>query len=661
MTTTNGSKIQTAAMSALLIAAVASCADAVLDPQAKAIDSVDDRLTLTGTVCTEAPATSDFPVKILFLVDKSGSMCITDPPGSQAQNGFCSAHRPPGVTEPGRVRAIKTLVNKYRGIPQVQLAIVPWESKVQGAIPPGGNGPEFIPADQITDADIEALQNDLGKGTDYQGAMAEGARRVESDILNTPRQQRPRTKYVVILLTDGVPYPRCAADDALPVADYATAANPSGIWADTPTAQSFCNSTDPQNEIPGFKGGTDRNQNYQIFGNVDDLMRLGPRYGVGELRLHAMLLFSVDAAIACGQICVDDIFNGFSVADAHTIAEWTLRQMAEVRGGGTYTEFTTTQSIDFGNLNYASLAEPYSKKQFFAMNLAAVQRPKTAVVDSDGDGLSDEDEFALGTSRFLLDTDGDGFSDLFEVQHASEGFDPLVPDIRGCKAIAGQPPPSCSCRDLDGDGLSECAERLLGTDPTLADSDADGLPDGWEVRHRLDPLVADDPLRDSDFDGVPNVVEATLNSDPMSPDPTYRDQEGYRVEVKDRQIEDGRTCYDFTVSNIRLLSPLGKTGGQMGTQKILLNFAQAPAGDTHGDFGRWRVACARAQFVPPRLRVPAGSTIELRDGYCLKSKCVGPGAGAACAADTDCASDWVDFADMTPTKMVSACIGAPEQ
>ncbi len=43
-------------------------------------------------------------------------------------------------------------------------------------------------------------------------------------------------------------------------------------------------------------------------------------------------------------------------------------------------------------------------------------------VDTDGDGLFDDEEAALGTDPLLVDTDGDGFSDYDEVQ---AGTDPL--------------------------------------------------------------------------------------------------------------------------------------------------------------------------------------------------------------------------------------------
>ena len=44
-----------------------------------------------------------------------------------------------------------------------------------------------------------------------------------------------------------------------------------------------------------------------------------------------------------------------------------------------------------------------------------------AVTDSDGDGLSDLREKAMGTDRLNPDSDGDGFADGVEV---TSGFDP---------------------------------------------------------------------------------------------------------------------------------------------------------------------------------------------------------------------------------------------
>ncbi|MEY3211423.1 MAG: hypothetical protein RIT28_1904 [Pseudomonadota bacterium] len=64
--------------------------------------------------------------------------------------------------------------------------------------------------------------------------------------------------------------------------------------------------------------------------------------------------------------------------------------------------------------------------------------------------------------------------------------------------------------DRDEDGLNEVEEAQAGTDPLLADTDADGLSDGDELtEHSTDPLRAD-----SDGDGASDGVEVLGNTDP---------------------------------------------------------------------------------------------------------------------------------------------------
>jgi hypothetical protein len=109
---------------------------------------------------------------------------------------------------------------------------------------------------------------------------------------------------------------------------------------------------------------------------------------------------------------------------------------------------------------------------------------------------------------------------------SSDGEDMAIRDFR-----FGDPDP-------DSDGLGDCAEAGLGTDPTLADSDGDGLSDGDELAvHSTDPLDPDsdddglsdgdevgvhatNPLdADSDDDGLSDGAEiATHSTDPLDPD-----------------------------------------------------------------------------------------------------------------------------------------------
>ncbi|CAB4879053.1 unannotated protein [freshwater metagenome] len=72
---------------------------------------------------------------------------------------------------------------------------------------------------------------------------------------------------------------------------------------------------------------------------------------------------------------------------------------------------------------------------------------------------------------------------------------------------------SAAPRDSDHDGLSNRAERRLGTNPRKADTDSDGLKDGREVRLRTNPRRAD-----SDRDGLSDGLEVGQGSNPRRAD-----------------------------------------------------------------------------------------------------------------------------------------------
>ena len=145
-----------------------------------------------------------------------------------------------------------------------------------------------------------------------------------------------------------------------------------------------------------------------------------------------------------------------------------------------------------------------------------------ASTDVDHDGLTNHQEFQIGTSPRSTDTDGDGRSDYAEHNY---GTSPV-------KA------------DTDGDGLDDRDEYQRGTSGTNPDSDHDGLTDGWEVRYSLDPNSGSGihgASGDPDGDGLTNAEEYALGTNPRA-----KDTDGDGLDdgeeagcMRERQAEDG--------------------------------------------------------------------------------------------------------------------------
>ncbi len=117
---------------------------------------------------------------------------------------------------------------------------------------------------------------------------------------------------------------------------------------------------------------------------------------------------------------------------------------------------------------------------------------------------------------FSPDTDGDNLPDAWEI---ANGTNPNVADADA---------------DPDGDTLTNAQEYALGTRPTLIDTDGDGLQDNWENKTGTwvsaqqtgtDPLVADTD-RDGLADGVENPSLPFTGAGQPGTDPNKVDSDG---------------------------------------------------------------------------------------------------------------------------------------
>jgi len=124
-----------------------------------------------------------------------------------------------------------------------------------------------------------------------------------------------------------------------------------------------------------------------------------------------------------------------------------------------------------------------------------------AAGDVDGDGLTNLEEYELGTGPGTVDSDGDGLADGPEV--GVHGTLPHEPDT-----------------DRDGRPDGDEVGGPVVTDPLDADSDDDGVRDGVETAHGTDPNnPADFPVLDADADGVGDLADNC----PTVPNPGQED------------------------------------------------------------------------------------------------------------------------------------------
>jgi hypothetical protein len=430
-------------MAGLLFLAGPACTDAdIFETPGLGKGQRDNKMRVKGGFCTEHPDELKFPVKIMFIIDCSQSMIVTDPPPSPNEY-------------PGRVRAVWEVIQKFRHDPGVEFAILRFEAAANVATQRDSNG------DGI--ADMFGFVNDLasllralnslvaaGGNTSYQAALGLAEATLAMDMSQSSVDERARTKYVVIFLSDGLPYP----------VDYDDEVN-------TPDS---------------------------IRRALTEMMNLPKRFDVHDFTFHTAYL-SVNTPDYVKQQ-----------------AEGLLKSMANI-GGGTYRNFENGEEINFLDIDYTSIKRMYSLKDgaFMVSNTNAHPAwTKTESIDTDGDGLVDILEEEIGTSIGMIDTDDDGFNDLLEYKLRRSGFDPLDPDDADCSLVLdrldrdGDGLLDCEERfigtspdlfDTDADGIPDPVEFRFGTNPVWGDSDVDmdfdGSLNGNELAWHTNPTQND--------------------------------------------------------------------------------------------------------------------------------------------------------------------------
>lgn len=555
--------------------------------------NLPNKVTISGTVCTDDPAQRQFPVRMMFIVDTSGWKGNKSDPtwkNDQVQ----------------RVAAVENVVNRYIVSPNYSFAVIKFAGEVK----------------QLTDGytkDQAKLREALaslgttdpcksGQCRDWMSALSLALSVFTGDVLTTNPGTLSRTRYVFIFVAHGPPNPALNGDVQVEkqrlfeildqfsdfghqegVAEVAfhtvQVDDGSGVCQGTATPKN-CNSATP---CPPTCGGTEVCQDPVRLCAEDHnkACKSGPDCAT---LCQLLKVCSTDVTKVCVRkedCCPTFVCNDPNGAVNDRTAE--LLQALAFRGTGDFQRFLNESQLNFLTLKFDTTESVFVKKVLLATNANAKPQCGEIMTDSDADGLADREEHCYGEilsgackilaecdctldvwSRDHLsgtdtdpanpDTDVDGLNDRLEMLFATVNLDPLRMDLpQVCYGL------DVPYLDRDGDMLNDCEERLLGTDPSLFDTDRDGYPDQVEFFQGSNYLETDH-LKDSDMDGVLNGEELDQHLDPGCNDVLARSGKGYRYRVVDEGLRVvPYTSQPFLISGVEITDVSGRSEAGAGT------------------------------------------------------------------------------------------------
>jgi len=635
----------------VLGATLGSCTNAELEAIPPIPTYRDDKLEVSGNLCTLEPDTLVFPVRVIFVVDSSSSMETNDPP--DPVTGFT-----------GRERAVRetweTMLDQ--SAEGVKFSIVRFSAQAQpqtGVDLDGDSLPDtYFTADRLLLEVATASLATTDRTTNFLNAIGEAYYEIRTELVAADQESLPLSKYVVIFLSDGEP--------------------------DT-------DRSDPR-----------QNSREEILTAVRQLKELTENFRVGSFAFHTAFIASGQAAsdqAASGLLRAmaeagDGTFRSFPSGEElnFLFVDFTvLRRIFTLRTLGVF-NMNAVQDVDqipgprllpdldmgmdMGDMDFIlnpnemegfALAPDIPASMYVDVNGNGMLDCGEPMADTDGDGLADIVEIRLGLNPLRRDTDDDGLNDYLEWQFRNDGLDPAVFTASGCYIpspcvdedndgfcdciLDSNADGICDCveagtclddlghdcldedmdglcdcpdrdgdgfcdyADRDGDGLHDCEEVYYGTSQLGVDSDADGLPDNIEVKFQTNP-AEDDTQGDLDADGTSNGVEVLTNTNVRCADTAFRSRTAYRYDLRSLGLEGAKSCYDFRVGNITLV-PTIETGTGLypgnGWNRIYI-YAGEVAFDDPTAFAKYRMACVYASYNPEGdYKSPPSGRISLRE------------------------------------------------
>lgn len=470
------------------------------------------KVTLKGEFLTTNPDVINFPIRIIFAIDCSGSMDGSDPEGL-------------------RFTAAQQFIEEHIDNESVEFGVILWSSTVVRHT--GG----FT-------RDLEVLNNVLSfeqneTQTNYSDAIA----RCQSyflnewaDMYNTPSQVSDisRMKCVVLFFSDGLPNPE-------------------------PSDRT-------QAEFHADLAGEVADMREELVENR----------GVGQFNFHTFLLSSLVSGTDAYPIAVNLLTNMASSGDGRFIeftnanaidfinivdmrltveyiVKFIIAFNPNVRPG------IEIVDVDSDGDGLTDAEEDVNGNGIVDVHPVTGELMETdsTLKDTDGDGLSDYFEVRLSEIDNALDPlnpDDSGCDD------GAEEFDRDRDGLTDCEErIKGT---TVNNPDTDYDGIPDGIEFYMGTNPLMAqetsDYDFDGFPDWLEVQRHTNVRANDEKIRER-YSYRYDIADIG----------TIRLHEGTEYESVRRRIS-------YTISNIDIMSTLASNGRDDGENLIRLFIAEVP-------------------------------------------------------------------------------------
>lgn len=533
-----------------------------------------DRLTLDGRVCTDEPGEAHFPTRVALIIDESEPALTTwDPLAGRAW-----------------VAAAEELIDVGRSSSELSFSIIGMSGQSQLLSGPTFTRDPIILANSIQQLRVLEPCN-AGGCRDVRGAISIVKSLIEGDSAQLSLGELARTQYLVIMMSSGMPLPMVNGC----------------ICADPVTQADCCFDVECIALMSGDQATCQLDTMVQDVQDLQDAVEAG---GAASMRFHTFHLRAPDVIDETPTL-------GFNI-DEPQVTHDMLTQMA-FAGKGTFKEFLLPENVNFQGLELLASSGALDIKGLVVSNVNALPQENGLEPDSDGDGLADiEEAMPLEgtvpgtpgcptpgvTNATLADSDCLNPGDITQC----DGITDLVDRLLGFDPCAPEPPetrPTCVgvgiFDDSDFDGLRDCEELLIGTDPTLVDTDGDVLPDKMEVTAGT-RFLEPDALLDDDGDGVPNGEEVRNHTDPASSDAGRHLGEAYRYELANEGLQrllQAQQPLDLTGIEVDGVSA-GTTGG-LGQLRYVVG---PPA------MIQWRDA-VDPEFGPP-VDISGGGQFDLR-------------------------------------------------